>query len=112
MTRQVTILNPDEYTAFLRESVKDLAGKAQRLLDSRPILVPGYECRQCPVTSCPFNKYAKKPDRELICMKPEEFDADLARFLRKLYPTVAKAVEIIFSELNIKETTSSSRQAG
>jgi len=112
MTRQVTLLRPDDHTAFLSESVKDLAGKAQRLLDSRPILVPGYECRQCPVTTCPFKKYTKKPDRELVCMKPEEFEADLARFLRNLYPTVDKAVETILSELNIKETTSSSRQAG
>jgi hypothetical protein len=44
-------------------------------------------------------------------MKPEEFDADLARFLRNLYPTVEKAVGIIFSELSINEVTSSSRRA-
>jgi hypothetical protein len=111
MTGQVTLLSPDDHAAFLSESVKDLAGKAQRILNNRPVLVPGYECRQCPVMSCPFNKYAKKPDRELVCMKPEEFDADLARFLRNLYPTVEKAVGIIFSELSINEVTSSSRRA-
>jgi len=113
MTGQVTLLSPQDHSVFLTESVKDSTEKAQRILDSRPILVPGYECRQCLVTSCPFNKYAKKPERELVCMKAEEFDADLTRFLRNLYPTVEKAVETIISELGIEreEATTSSRRA-
>jgi hypothetical protein len=100
MTGQVTLIDPADHAKFLDDTALNFADKAQRMLEWKPILVPGYECRDCPATGCRYNKYVPRSD--LFHMKPEEFDADLQLYLRNLYPTVDKAVRMILDELDIK----------
>jgi hypothetical protein len=102
MTGQVTLLDPDDHMKFLDDTVLNFSDKAQRMLEWKPILVPGYECRDCPATGCRYNKALPKPSWNVFSMKPEEFDADLTLYLRNLYPTVSKAVQMILRELEIK----------
>jgi hypothetical protein len=105
MTGQVTLLDPDDHAKFLDDTALNFSDKAQRMLEWKPILVPGYECRDCPATGCRYNKSIPKPDWNFFFMKPEEFDADLALYLRNLYPTVSKAAQMILEELEIKTET-------
>jgi hypothetical protein len=100
MTGQVKLLKPSDFSAFLKESVRDLSDKALRILDGRPFLVTGYECNRCPVRSCPHNR-TRKPIRGFVCMKQDEFDADLPNFLTNLYPTIDRAVQVTLKELGI-----------
>lgn len=102
MTGQVTLLDPEDHTKFLDDTALNFSDKAQRMLEWKPILVPGYECRDCPATGCRYNEALPKPSWNLFSMKPEEFDADLAQYLRNLYPTVSKAVQKILDELEIR----------
>jgi hypothetical protein len=102
MTGQVTLIDPEDHAKFLDDTTLNFADKAERLLEWKPILVPGYECRDCPATSCPHNGLLPKSGWEVFHMKSEEFDADLAMYLRNLYPTLNKAVQAILSELAIK----------
>jgi hypothetical protein len=101
MTRQVKLLNPLDFSAFLEESVRDLSDKALRILDGRPFLVTGYECNNCPVKSCPHNR-TQKPNRAFVCMKQDDFDTDLSNFLTNLYPTIDRAVQIALKELGVE----------
>jgi hypothetical protein len=100
MTGQVKLLKPSDFSAFLRESVRDLSGKALRILDGRPFSVTGYECNHCPVKSCPHNR-TQKQNRAFVCMKQDDFDADLSRFLTNLYPAVDRAVQVALKELGV-----------
>jgi hypothetical protein len=100
MTGQVKLLNPSDFSEFLKESVRDLSDKALRILDGRPFLVTGYECNHCPVKSCPHNR-PRKQNRAFVCMKQEDFDADLPNFLANLYPTIDRAVQVTLKELGI-----------
>ena len=100
MTGQVKLLNPLDFSAFLEESVRDLSDKALRILDGRPFPVKGYECNHCPVKSCPHNR-PQKPNRAFVCMKQDDFDTDLSKFLTNLYPTIDRAVQVTLKELGI-----------
>jgi len=114
MTGQVTLIDPEDHAEFLDDTALNFADKAQRMLDWKPILVPGYECRDCPATSCRYNGALPKSGWEVFHMKSEEFDADPAMYLRNLYPTVSKAVQAILNGLGIKmeaATVSSERTA-
>jgi hypothetical protein len=48
MTGQAKLLDPEMHSEFLNQSTRDLAAKAQRLLDSKPIVITGVECYHCP----------------------------------------------------------------
>jgi len=107
MTGQAKLLDPAEHAEFLNESTRDLAAKAQRLLDNKPILITGVECYHCPLTQCPHNRAKPPPpERKFVHMSAEEFDEDLDLFLRQLYPTIEAAVNIIMRELGVGATSS------
>ena len=108
MTGQIKLLKPSDFSAYLEQSIRDLSERAMRILDGRPFLVTGYECHGCPVKSCPRNR-TRKPSRRLVCMKQEEFDADLSGFLRNLYPTIDEAVRVALRELDIDSHESAAR---
>lgn len=108
MTRQVKLLKPSDFSAYVEQSIRDLSDKALRILDGRPFLVTGYECNHCPVKSCPHNR-ARKPNRRFVYMKQEEFDTDLSDFLRNLYPTIDEAVRVALRELRIDMRESAAR---
>ncbi len=102
MTGQVTLLAPEDHMKFLDDAALNFADKAMRMLDWNLTLVPGYECRDCPATGCKYNKASPKPEWNVYSMKPDEFDADLAQYMRNLYPTLSRAVRMILKELEIK----------
>jgi len=104
MTGQVKLLRPKELSCFLNESIIDLISKTKRILEGRLFPVPGYECYQCPLKDCDYNKL-KTREYRFISMRQEEFENDFDLFMQNLYPTIDKAVQIILEELQIVKPT-------
>jgi hypothetical protein len=110
MTGQVKLLRPRELSSFLEESMSDLVSKAERILASRPLLVPGYECYRCPLSDCDYNK-SRARERHIVSMNQKEFDEDVKTFMLNLYPTIKKAIQIILKELEVEAANPSCGEA-
>jgi len=110
MTGQVKLLRPKELPSFLEESMSDLVSKAERILATRPLLVPGYECYRCPLSDCDYNK-SRARERHIVSMNQKEFDEDVETFMLNLYPTIKKAIQIILKELEVEAVNPSCGEA-
>ncbi len=96
-TGHVATLRTDEWREFLKSSLKDRICKAERILDGKTMLVPGKDCKDCPSTTCKFNKQDTKKEEELE--KPENLTRLLESFRENLYPTIERAVNATLEEI-------------
>jgi len=98
-TGHVITLKTDEWKEFLNSSLKDRIAKAERILEGKTLLVPGKDCKECPLNTCRFKKH--DPKKEEIA-KPENLTRLLENFKEKLYPTIENAVKAVLAEIDCR----------
>ena len=98
-TGHVVTLRTDEWREFLKSSLKDRICKAERILEGKTMVVPGKDCRECPLTTCKFNK--RDPNKEEFT-KPENLARLLENFKENLYPTIENAVRAVLAEIDCR----------
>jgi len=95
-TGHVVTLRTDDWREFLKHSLKDRIGKAERILRGKAMLIPGKDCMECPLTTCRFNKNNNKTD-ELT--KPENLARLLKNFKENIYSAIENAVNATLEEI-------------
>ncbi|MCL4343564.1 MAG: hypothetical protein JRN26_01275 [Nitrososphaerota archaeon] len=86
--------------ADVRQYVKFLVeletSKVRRLLEGKPVLVPGYQCYDCPNTSCTYNRVRV---RSVPFIKPKDLGWDLSVFFNNLPGVSERTAELVIKEL-------------
>ncbi|MGB9959864.1 MAG: hypothetical protein ACPLKQ_05025 [Candidatus Bathyarchaeales archaeon] len=95
-TGDVVVLKPSEWVDLLKFALADRIEKAKRVLASTPILVPGKDCRGCPLQSCRFNK---KESGNPGMTKPKDLSELFNRFRVNAYKAIESAVKAVMIEL-------------
>ncbi|MEM3640571.1 MAG: hypothetical protein QXH37_01420 [Candidatus Bathyarchaeia archaeon] len=97
-TGDVVVLKPIEWADFLKSALADRIEIAKRILDNTPILVPGKDCRDCPLQSCPFNR---KEGGNPGITKPKDLSELFNRFRENAYKAIESAVKAVITELTM-----------
>jgi hypothetical protein len=98
ITNNVVILHPDEMREFAQFSIESVAAKARRLVDGKPFLVPGPDCRDCGARSCAYYE-GGRIQRPIMKMNDAEFGPDLETFFRNLPVVAEKVSDVVVQEL-------------
>ncbi|MDW8024236.1 MAG: hypothetical protein RMJ15_11005 [Nitrososphaerota archaeon] len=91
-------LRASEWIDFVKLTLTNRVEKAKRILEGKTILVPGVDCRECPVKECRFNKN-KYGRRELI--RPRNLAELFENFRKNAYNAIESAVKAVVDELNM-----------
>ena len=84
MLNQVVVLEPMKLRGFTDFATELLDSRAHRLLENRPVLVPGPYCKGCPDVGCPYNQIEGGNHSRLVTMEESEFQNDLSSFYTNL----------------------------
>lgn len=94
----VAVLKPREWADFLKSALANRVKIAKRILDNTPILVPGKDCRDCPLQSCRFNR---KEGGNPGITKPKDLSELFNRFRENAYKAIESAVKAVITELTV-----------
>ncbi|MEM2989969.1 MAG: hypothetical protein QXQ02_02145 [Halobacteria archaeon] len=97
-TGDIIFLRAREWVDFIKLTLIDRIEKARRILEGKTILVPGVDCRECPLKECGFNKN-RFGKRELT--KPRDLAELFENFRRNAYKAIGSAVKAVVDELSM-----------
>jgi len=95
MTSQVIVLDPLQLQEFVDFSAGLLSSRASRVLQGRPFVIPGPQCRECGDTACGFNERKNPETRRLVTMKEPDFQSDIYQFMQRLPGVSRRAGEVV-----------------
>ena len=95
----VVRIRAGDYGDFLTENIADQVDKAERILQDKPILVPGTDCYGCKA-DCPYAKPSRWEERRIV-LRDNNFSEDMDAYFKNLYRCIRATVYLALEELKI-----------